>query len=209
MPASTYYHWRERQRRPSDHHLRDVELLEMVRDIHTRSGRAYGSPRVFGVLNSRGVPVSRERIERLTREDGLAGVSPRTHGRRRPAGEVRDPHAVRDDDLVNRIFHATAPDRLWVTDLTLVHTGEGPLWLSSIRDAFSRRVVAWETSPTADAELVLTALEHALASRRPSDDGSLVHHADHGTQYTSVKLTTRLLKAGIRPSMGTGLDQVP
>ncbi|MEU9150525.1 DDE-type integrase/transposase/recombinase [Streptomyces sp. NPDC048417] len=73
---------------------------------------------------------------------------------------------------------------------------------SAIRDAFSRRVVAWETSARADADLVLTTLEYALASREVAP-GELIHHADHGCQYTSVKLTTRLLRAGIQASMGS------
>ncbi|MGO4751769.1 IS3 family transposase [Streptomyces sp. 2MCAF27] len=89
-----------------------------------------------------------------------------------------------------------------VTDLTMVPTREGPLWLSAIRDAFSRRVVAWETSARADADLVLTTLEYALASREV-EPGTLIHHADHGCQYTSIKLTTRLVRAGIEASMGS------
>ncbi|MHC3475638.1 DDE-type integrase/transposase/recombinase [Streptomyces sp. 7R007] len=84
----------------------------------------------------------------------------------------------------------------------MISTGEGPLWLSAIRDAFSRRVVAWETSARADADLVLTTLEYALASREV-EPGKLIHHADHGCQYTSIKLTTRLLRAGVEASMGS------
>ncbi|MEW1873576.1 IS3 family transposase [Streptomyces caelestis] len=104
-------------------------------------------------------------------------------------------------DLVRRDFTANVPNRLWVTDLTMIATEEGPLWLSAIRDAFSRRVVAWEASARADAE-VLTRLEYALASREVAP-GELIHHADHGCQYTSVKLTTRLIRAGIQASMGS------
>ncbi|WP_189939310.1 DDE-type integrase/transposase/recombinase, partial [Streptomyces sulfonofaciens] len=84
----------------------------------------------------------------------------------------------------------------------MIHTGEGLLWLSAIRDAFSRRVVAWETSAHADADLVLTCLEYALASREVGP-GQLIHHADQSCQYTSVKLTTRLVRAGIQTSMGS------
>ena len=76
------------------------------------------------------------------------------------------------------------------------------MWLPAIRDAFSRRVVAWETSARADADLALTSLEHALASREVAP-GELIHHADHGFHYTSVKLTTRLVRAGIQASMGS------
>jgi transposase InsO family protein len=132
------------------------------------------------------------------RENQIAGVSPA----RRARTTVRNPAEPLSDDLVKRNFTADAPNRLWVTDLTLIETGQGPLWLSSIRDAFSRRIVAWHTSPRADAELVCTTLEYALASR-DYEQGQLIHHADHGAQYTSIKLTARLLKAGIRASMGT------
>ncbi|WNI33395.1 IS3 family transposase [Streptomyces sp. ITFR-6] len=127
----------------------------------------------------------------------IAGVSPRRGGFTR-----RDPKATLAPDLVKRDFTAPTPNRLWVTDLTMIATGEGPLWLSAIRDAFSRRVVAWETSARADADLVLATLEYALASREV-EPGILVHHADHGCQYTSVKLTTRLLRAGVHASMGS------
>ncbi|MFC8425497.1 transposase [Streptomyces sp. NPDC057236] len=84
----------------------------------------------------------------------------------------------------------------------MIPTGEGPLWLSAIRDAFSRQVVAWEASARADADLVLTSLEYVLAGREPVP-GELVHHTDRGCQYTSVKLTTRLVTAGIQASMGS------
>ncbi|MFI1302365.1 transposase [Streptomyces sioyaensis] len=90
--------------------------------------------------------------------------------------------------MVNRDFTAKAPNRLWVTDLTMIPTGEGRMWLSAIRDVFSRRVVAREASARADADLVLTTLKYALASREV-EPGQLIHHADHGCQYNSIKLT--------------------
>ncbi|MFI6475299.1 IS3 family transposase [Streptomyces sp. NPDC050516] len=186
------------EREPCERRRRDAGLTEQIRIIHADSGGMYGSPRVHAVLKREGIHVGRKRVERLMREDGLAGVSPR-----RTSGFTRrDPKATLAPDLVNRDFTAQAPNRLWVTDLTMIPTGEGPLWLSAIRDAFSRRVVAWETSARADADLVLTTLEYALASREV-EPGKLIHHADHGCQYTSIKLTTRLVRAGIEASMGS------
>ncbi|GAA3484791.1 hypothetical protein GCM10018966_093230 [Streptomyces yanii] len=117
--------------------------------------------------------VGRKRIERLMREADIAGISPRRKGFTR-----RDTGATLAPDLVERDFTAPALNRLWVTDLTMIPTSEGPLWLSAIRDAFSRRVVAWETSARADADLVLSTLEYALASREV-EPGQLIHHADH------------------------------
>jgi transposase InsO family protein len=154
---------------------------------------------VHAVLKREGVHVGRKRVERLMRQAGLAGISPRRTGK---GFTRRDPDADLAPDLVQRDFTANGPIRLWVTDLTMIATLEGPLWLSAIRDAFSRRVVAWETSARADADLALTSLEYALASREVAP-GELIHHADHGTQYTSVKLTTRLVRAGIQASMGS------
>jgi transposase InsO family protein len=151
-------------------------VTERIKEIHTESGGVYGSPRVHAVLKREGVHVGRKRVERLVREADIAGVSPRRKGFTR-----RDPKATLAPDLVERDFTAKAPNRLWVTDLTMIPTGEGPLWLSAIRDAFSRRVVAWETSARADADLVLTTLEYALASREV-EPGRLIHHADHGCQ---------------------------
>ena len=197
IASSTYYRWRRAEKEPCERLRRDAELTGRIKEIHTDSGGIYGSPRVHAVLKREDVHVGRKRVERLMREAGLAGVSPRRSGFTR-----RDPKATLAPDLVMRNFTAPAPNRLWVTDLTMIATGEGPLWLSAIRDAFSRRVVAWETSARADADLVLSSLEYALASREVQP-GQLVHHADHGCQYTSVKLTTRLVRAGVEASMGS------
>ncbi|WP_405701864.1 IS3 family transposase [Streptomyces sp. NBC_01383] len=197
IASSTYYRWRRAEKEPCERVRKDVELTGRIREIHTDSGGIYGSPRVHAVLKREGVQVGRKRVERLMREADLAGVSPR-----RSSFTRRDPKATLAPDLVERDFTAPAPNRLWVTDLTMITTTEGPLWLSAIRDAFSRRVVAWETSARADADLVLSSLEYALASR-DVEPGRLIHHADHGCQYTSVKLTTRLMRAGIEASMGS------
>lgn len=174
--SSTYYRRRRAEREPCERRRRDVELTEQIKEIHADSGGIYGSPRVHAVLRREGVHVGRKRVERLMREADIAGVSPRRKGFTR-----RDPKATLAPDLVERDFTVPAPNRLWVTDLNMITTGEGPLWLSAIRDAFSRRVVAWETSARADADLVLTTLEYALASREV-EPGQLIHHADHGCQ---------------------------
>ncbi|MDJ0372112.1 IS3 family transposase [Streptomyces sp. H10-C2] len=199
IASSTYYRWRLAEREPCERRRRDAGLTGRIKEIHTESGGIYGSPRVHAVLKREGEAVGRKRVERLMREAGLHGISPRRHGK---GFTRRDPEATLAPDLVNRDFTAQGPNRLWVTDLTMIATDEGPLWLSAIRDAFSRRVVAWETSARADADLVLSSLEYALASREV-EPGKLIHHADHGCQYTAIKLTTRLVRAGIQASMGS------
>ncbi|MFJ9777652.1 IS3 family transposase [Kitasatospora sp. NPDC101157] len=178
IASSTYYRWRRAEAQPCERHRQHIELTGRIREVHAESGGIYGSPRVHATLKREGVHVGRKRVERLMREAGLQGISPRLAGK---GFTLRDPGAEPAPDLVRRDFTAPAPNRLWVTDLTMVPTLEGPLWLSAIRDAFSRRVVAWETSARADADLVLTSLEYALASREVAP-GQLVHHADHGCQ---------------------------
>ncbi|MFD3330486.1 IS3 family transposase [Streptomyces sp. NPDC058701] len=201
VPPSSYYRWRQAENNPCERLRRDTELSSRIQQIHAESGGIYGSPRVHPVLKREGVRVGGKRVERLMRQAGLAGISPcRTRGFTR-----RDPAADLAPDLVQRDFTAPVPNRLWVADLTMVPTVEGRLRLSTIRDAFSRRVVAWETPAHADADLVLTILGHALASREPTP-AQLIHHADHGCQYTSVKLTTRLVRAGIEGSVGDSFD---
>lgn len=198
IKPSTFHDWRMREVHPSARTVRDRHLAARIRELHEDSKGVYGSPRIHAMLRREGERVSRKRVERLMRQAGIAGVSP-ARKRRTTIANRADP---RPEDLVKRNFTASAPNRLWVTDLTLIDTGQGPLWLASIRDAFSRRIVAWHTSPRADAELVCTALQYALASR-DYEEGQLIHHADHGSQYTSIKLTTRLLTAGVKASMGT------
>ncbi|MEU2134569.1 IS3 family transposase [Streptomyces sp. NPDC018352] len=122
VPSSTYYRWRRAEREPCERVRRDAELTEQIKEIHADSGGIYGSPRVHAVLKREGVHVGRKRVERLMREAGLAGISPRRKGFTR-----RDPKATPAPDLVQRDFTASAPNRLWVTDLTVIATGEGPL----------------------------------------------------------------------------------
>jgi len=168
----------------------------MIRRIHTESRETYGAPRIHAELRAQGVRVSRNRVARLMRQAGLAGVS-----RRRKKGTTkRDPGAEPAPDLVERDFTASKPDELWVADITYIPTGEGFLYLAVVIDAFSRRVVGWAMRDRLKAELVLEALEMAIRGRRPR---KVVHHSDHGAQYTSVAFGKRCQEAGVELSMGT------
>jgi len=199
VSVSTFYGWVARRRRPSPRDIEEVWLTEQIQRIHKDSGEAYGSPKVHAQLRREGIHVSRKRVERLLRQAGLQGAFMR---KRQRSSTRRDPAATPAPDLVNRNFKADAPDRLWVADISRIPTGEGPLWLASVRDAFSRRVVGWKASDRADTQLVLGALEYALWSRNVERE-RLVFHSDHGAQYTAIRFTQRLQDAGARPSMGS------
>jgi putative transposase len=202
IAPSTYYSWRARQAAPSRRQLGDAQLLEMIVKVRTSHEFAgtYGSPRVWLALRRQGVRCGRKRVERIMREHGLQGAYlPRGW----KGGSTRqNPRHTAAPDLVNRDFTAAAPNRLWVADLTRIPTGEGVLWLASVRDAFSNKVVGWATDARADTDLVLTALNHALRSRN-IQDGQLVHHSDKGCQYTALRFTQRLADAGVAPSTGS------
>jgi putative transposase len=199
IPVSTFYGWVARRRRPSPREVEQVWLGEQIQRIHQDSDGTYGSPKVHAQLRREGICTSRKRVERLLREAGLQGAFMRKHRR---SSTRRDPAATPAPDLVNRQFTAPAPNRLWVADISRIPTGEGPLWLASVRDAFSRRIVGWKASDRADTELVLGALEYALWSRQVERE-RLVFHCDHGAQYTAIRFTQRLVDAGARPSMGS------
>jgi putative transposase len=189
--------WAWRKRGPSDRALGDAELAERIRAIHRRSRGTYGCPRVHAELVAEGERVSRKRIARLMRAAGLAGV----HRRRFVASTVRDPDTTPAPDLVKRDFHADGPDRLWVADVTALPTWAGFLYLAIVLDVWSRRVVGWSMDGSATADLVTRALDMALGQRRPTE--GLVHHSDHGTQYTSLAFGRRMREAGIATSMGS------
>jgi putative transposase len=191
-----YYPWAAGP--PSRRTLDDAYLAEHVRAIHARSRGTYGAPRVHAELRlGLDVHVGRKRVARLMREHGLQGV----HRRRRGGSTRRDPTARPAPDLVERNFLPAGPDRLWVADITQQRTGEGWLYLAVILDAFSRRVLGWSMANHLRTELVLDALDMAIAQRHP--DAGLVHHSDHGCQYTSFAFGRRLTASELTASMGT------
>ena len=203
IPTSTLYGWVARQRRPCQRQRDDQALSDRIRRIHDRSGQTYGAPRVHAQLRRDGIRTSRKRVARLMAAHGLQGAFLRKRWR---CSTRQDPTATPAPDLVNRDFKTDAPNRLWVADLSRIGTGEGPLWLASVRDAFSRRIVGWKASDRADVELVLGALEHAVWGRGLDGDPAqrrLIHHSDRGAQYTAIRFTQRLADAGIQPSMGS------
>jgi putative transposase len=196
VSPSGYWAWAGRSARPRP--AADAALAEAVRAVHEASRGTYGAPRVHAALRLAGWRVSRKRVARLMRLEGLAGV----HRRRRadPRRAAGRPGSAAPD-LVRRRFRADGPDRLWVADITELPTAAGPLYLAAILDAFSRRVVGWALAEHMRASLVIAALDIALAARGPS--AGLVHHSDRGSQYTSVALGERLAAAGIAASMGS------
>jgi putative transposase len=191
-----FYAWLHRP--ASAHAQADAALLKRIRTVHATSRDTYGAPRVHAQLRAEGERHGRKRIARLMRDAGLVGASRRRHG---PVTTRRDEDARPPPDLVDRKFTAERPNQLWVADITFVPTAAGFLYLAVVLDAWSRRIVGWSMANHLRAELVVDALQMAIAQRRPT--GDVIHHSDQGSQYTSLAFGNRCKEAGVRPSMGS------
>jgi putative transposase len=193
VSSSGYHAWVKR--RPSQRAETDAVLIAAIRAAHIASRGTYGAPRIHAELAAKCIRVGCKRVARLMRQAGLAGVC-----RRRFVTTTVKDGGRQAPDLVERNFTAEAPDRLWVADITYIPTWAGFLYLAVVLDAFSRRIVGWSMATTLAKQLVLDALNMALATRRPRE---VIHHSDQGSQYTSIEFGRRCRDAGVRPSMGS------
>jgi putative transposase len=191
VAPSTYY---EAISRPlSARAVEDVQLTDLIVEVHADSRGTYGAPRVHAELRTGlGLRIGRKRVARLMREADIHGVCHRRKRRHRP-------DTATHEDLVQRRFTADGPDRVWFTDITQHRATDGWVYCCAVVDAWSRKVVGWSIADHVRSELVVDALEMARWQRRP--DGTVVH-ADRGTQYTSWIFGHRLRSAGLLGSMG-------
>ena len=196
VSKSGYYAWRDRP--PSARSLADAELLTRIKTIHEESRGIYGAPRIHAELRLKHhIFCSRRRVARLMRQAGLVGV----HRRKFASTTIRDPKRDPYPDLVERQFTVDEPNKLWVADATQHETDEGWLFLAVIIDVYSRLVVGWAFAERFTAELVLNALEMALWNRQPAE--GVIHHSDHGSQYTSLAFGQGLERSRVLGSMGS------
>jgi putative transposase len=194
VARSGFHAWERRP--PSDRALADAWLGERIAAIHRQSRGTYGARRVHAALRQQGVRVGCKRVERLMRLQRLSGSVPR----KRAKTTIRVPGVRPASDLVGRDFAPSAPNQLWVADIKYIPTAGGWLYLAAVVDCFSRRVVGWSMRDDLRAELVVDALEMAVAHRRPGP--GLIHHSDQGTQYVSLLFGERCRDADIDISMG-------
>ncbi|NJR71594.1 MAG: IS3 family transposase [Synechococcales cyanobacterium CRU_2_2] len=194
LTRSGYYAWCKRNSSPR---ARENQILsEQIVEIFEASRGTYGSPRMHEALLERGFEVGLNRVARL-----MAELELRARPKRKFKATTDSEHSFPiSDNLLNREFKTTEPDRVWVADMTYIWTGEGWLYLAVIIDLFSRRVVGWSMADHMRTELVLTALEAALGQRQASSQG-LIFHSDRGSQYASNDYQIALQNAGIQGSM--------
>ena len=194
VKRSSFYAWKTRP--PSPRQLANEELLVEIREIHETSRRTYGAPRVCGQLRRRGLRVGHNRVAKLMADHGLVGAHARRKFRR-----GRHPGIVPAPDMLQRDFTAEVPDRRWVADISEFACWDGKLYLAGIRDLCDRSLVGWSMGERQTTDLVVAALVMALGRRNPTVD--TIHHADHGTQYTSLEFTNRLHDWGLVGSYGS------
>jgi putative transposase len=194
VAKSGFYAWRNRP--PSQRAQENDHLSQHIEEIHQESRQTYGAPRIHVALQSKGFQVGRHRVARLMAKQGIC-VRPKR--KFQVTTDSNHPFPI-VENILNRNFTATEPDKAWVADITYIPTQQGWLYLAVIIDLFSRRVVGWSLADHMRTDLVLNALKSALGQRLPSTSG-LVFHSDRGSQYASHDYRNALQTAGITCSM--------
>jgi transposase InsO family protein len=200
IAPSSYYATKTRP--PSARSVRDAELVEDIKVAHKANLGVYGARKIHAELNREGIPVARCTVERLMRAQGLRGI-PREKTRKTTIGDGAE--TERPEDLVKRKFIATAPNQLWVAELTYIRTHSGWVYAAFILDVFSRMVVGWQVSTSLRTDLALDALDMGLWTRQRAgqDLTGLIHHSDRGVQYRAIRYTERLAEAEAVASVGS------
>lgn len=194
VARSGFYAWLEREESPRS--TEDRRLKVSIRASWKRSRQTYGSPRILEDLKAEGEAISRKRVARLMREDGLVG----RQRRRRTVRTTDSNHELPvPPNVLDRKFEVAQPNRVWAGDITYLRTAEGWLYLAVILDLFSRRVVGWALEEHMETSLISSA--HSMALMRRHVEGKLLHHSDRGSQYASHEYQDRLSANGLVCSM--------
>ena len=193
LSQSWFYKWRDRP--ATARQVRQAELAGKIREFFDASGGTYGSPRITQDLWAAGYQVSENTVAKLMTQLGLAGRKPRR--RRSLTKPGKRPVAP---DLVRRKFTASAANVLWCGDLTEIETGEGKLYLATVLDLYSRRMLGYAMSEHHDAALARASLTMAAATR--GDVGGVIFHSDRGSEYTAEVFARACRKLGVIQSMG-------
>ena len=196
VAPSTYY--AAKGRAPSARAVSDAVLIPELVTLWNANYCVYGVRKLWKTARRAGIDIGRDQTGRLMRVAGIEGAT----RSKRIKTTRSDPTSVRHPDLVKREFTATAPNRLWVTDLTFVPTWAGVAYVCFIIDAFSRMIVGWRCASHMRTEMVLDAIEMARWSRGRHHEG-LRCHSDAGSQFTSIRYGERLAEIGATPSIGT------
>lgn len=204
VSPSGYYAWRDRPL--SKRAQENARLLAEIKDIHQLSRQSYGSPRVHAELLARGLSGGKNRVARLMR---AANVRARRKKRRQQTTDSHHAYPV-VPNLLNRDFEAQRPNEKWLSDITYIWTQEGWLYLATVLDLFSRKIVGWAMENTLASCLVEKAFRMAVQTRNPP--AGLLHHSDRGSQYAGDPYQVQLANYRMQVSMsrtGNCYDNAP
>jgi putative transposase len=193
VSRSGYYEWT--RRKESERSIRRKTLEPRIRRIFLDSRRLYGSKKVWEALKKLGIHVSEKTVVRIMKELGLKS---RTVKKYKATTNSKHNLPVYDN-VLNQEFVAKAPNEVWMADITYIHTDEGWLYLASIMDLYSRKIVGFQMSDRMTKSLVLDALDQAYHRQRPT--GEVLHHSDRGSQYASLDYQKRLKTYKMKGSM--------
>ena len=196
VSSSGYYDWQTRRACPGPRAVEDQALVQEIEDIHIRSRQTYGAPRIEQELRKQGRCHGRNRVARLMKQEGLCG-------RQQARYRVQTTDSNHDEPIApNRLAEApkaSAPNQIWVADMTYIKTGESWLYVAAIMDLYSRKIVGWAMGEHIDTALILKALFMALLHQQPP--AGLLFHSDRGVQYASADYRSALVQAGLVASM--------
>ena len=193
VSRSSYYAWLTR---PESRRSRENRALEdKIRVLHAASHGIYGAPKIHQDLTDDGIQCGKNRVARIMRQAGIRSI---THKKFKATTNSRHNFPIAPN-LLNQDFTVDAPDRVWVGDITYIHTSEGWLYLSMILDLFNRKVVGWAASSRMTRQLAIDAIQMAIGRRNP--EKGLLHHSDRGSQYASGDYQKILKDHGIVCSM--------
>jgi len=199
VSRSGFHAWAGRP--PSRRAIEDARLTERIEELFKLRRKVYGSPRIWAdLVVDDGERLGRKRVERLMRRAGLSGLQEKKW----KATTIGVPGVRVADDLLDRDFTAEAPNERWAADITYLRTWQGWLYLVAVQDLYSRRIVGWSMAEHMRKELVIDALQMALARRRPKP--GLIYHSDQGGQFVSLAFGQQARAAGIAQSMGSRGD---
>jgi len=196
VSRSGYYKWRLNQATANSYQKRRQALLSRISWHYYDNSCRYGSPKITKMLIDEGWTISERLVGILMKENGLRSCVSKKFRVITTDSNHNSPIAP---NLLNQNFKTTAPNKVWVTDITYIPCREGRLYLASVMDMYTRKIVGWKLSSRMTTDLVLDALDQAYACKKPSK--GLMHHSDRGAQYASEEYRARLVKYKMKASM--------
>jgi putative transposase len=185
VSRSGYYKWRKTP--PSERKKQREELSKRIQYHYDDNYGLYGSPKITHLLRQEGLLVGQKTVGRLMKERGLRSRATRKFRVQTTDSNHNMPVGP---NLLNQQFSTKAPNKVWVTDITYIRTREGMLYLASVMDLFSRRIVGWAIQERMTVDLVNQALDAAYTAKAPKP--GLIHHSDRGSQYASKEYRAKL-----------------